>query len=145
MATTDNIGHTPCRTTTPPFGHFLSPMPERKADEVKKKKKKNKSHGREADGGSIGEGFPRSHPPHLRVIQSRHPIFAHFGFPTVSLTGFLFFLFFLTFSARFLYSSVSSRFAPRFRSARDRSHSNSHLRFTRLSHHLRASHARTSL
>lgn len=32
MATTDNIGHTPCRTTTPSFGHSVLPLTERKAD-----------------------------------------------------------------------------------------------------------------
>lgn len=144
MATTDNIGHTPCRTTTPPFGHFLSPMPERKVDEVKKKNK-NKSHGREADGGSIEEGFPRNHPStpsssyskspsHLRTLWFSHRVSYRLSFLSF-LSNFL-----RAFPVLFRFASPASDLR-----AIGRTPILTYLRFIRLSHHLRASHARTSL
>lgn len=70
MATTDNIGHTPCRTTTLAFRAFGTsfhrcPNERPTAEEEPR-----------LSGAKLTEGFPRKTRPVLRVIQSRHP-FSH--------------------------------------------------------------------
>lgn len=49
MATTDNIGHTPCRTSTPPFGHSALPFTD--ARTKGRRRRRVAALDREPDGG----------------------------------------------------------------------------------------------
>lgn len=109
MATTDNIGHTPCRTTTLPFGHSVLPF----TDAWTKGRRPKKSRGLRAR--NLSEGFPRNPAP---APSSNYPkpasVFArllspHCNFrPLVlfSSSYFLYFRFFFRFPSRSACSSL---------------------------------------